>query len=100
MEVVKTGKGLADKARLGPYSRVVTELMEKDGLILRWHRVIIPDSRDSHGNSVRQRVVDTAHESHLGLAGHAGGVAVGSAACVVHDGAGAVLLSWDVFWRF
>ena len=30
--MVKTGKGLAGKARLGPYSRVVTELMEKDGL--------------------------------------------------------------------
>ena len=40
-----------------------------DSLILRGHRVIIPDNRDSHGNSIRHRVVDTAHESHLGLAG-------------------------------
>ena len=59
---------ITDDQNLRDYWHVFQELTHWNGVILRGDRLLIPDAEVTPGTgSLRQQVVDTAHEGHLGI---------------------------------
>ena len=58
MEAVQTGRW--DKPELSSFARFASEISVTDGVVLRGHRIIIP-------NSLQKRVISIAHQAHQGI---------------------------------
>ena len=59
---------ISDDPDLHDYQQVFKELTHWNGVILRGERLLIPDAEITPSTgTLRQQVVDTAHEGHLGI---------------------------------
>ena len=57
---------LTDDPDLIPFRDVFWELTNFDGVVLQGEKLLIPDSEFTPGISLRQMIVDLAHEGHQG----------------------------------